>query len=454
MSHREAGAAAVDAITGDGGVVDVLGRAIALLGHRAPFAAEAERLRASADELTDCARELRGSAERIDPDPERLAEVRDRRLRLRELRRKYGEDLAAVLAYAAETGARLAELESHDERVARLERDRAASEDRVRRAASEVRAAREAAAPRLAAAVQERLAALAMPRARLEITVGAADAGPAGEVDDGSAVQFLIAANPGAAPAPLQKAASGGELARTMLALRLALLETGESRSGRGPWTLVFDEVDAGIGGATAAAVGRALAALSVDRQVLVVTHLAQVAAAAGTHVLVAKHDDGVTTTTTVGVLDDEARLQELSRMLAGRPDSSAAREHAQELLAAARGSMPGVPGRLGHRGAGRPPTGQGAGVALLAGSSSSILVALPPANALLAGSSSSILVALPPAEVGCDSVAKHIFVTGGVASSLGKGLTAASLGRLLKQRGLRVTMQKLDPYLNVDPGR
>lgn len=345
VSHREAGATAVDALTGDGGVLDALGRAVAVLGQRGPFAAEVLRLRAAAEELADCARELRSGAERIDPDPERLAEVRTRRAQLRELRRKYGEDLAAVIAYAAEAGDRLAELERHDERVARLEAER----ERVRRwhrtASATVKAARQAAAPKLAAAVEERLAALAMPRARIEVVVGSGHADPDGEADDGGAVQFLIAANPGAPPAPLQKAASGGELARTMLALRLALLETGESRSGRGPWTLVFDEVDAGIGGATAIAVGRALSALGVDRQVLVVTHLAQVAAAADTQVLVAKHDDGETTTTTVRVLDDGDRRRELSRMLAGRPDSSAALAHAEELLATARSERSGGSG-------------------------------------------------------------------------------------------------------------
>lgn len=348
VSHREAGAAAVDAITGDGGVLDTLGRAVAVLGQRGPFAAEALRLRAAADELADCARELRSRAERIDPDPERLAEVRARRVQLRELRRKYGEDLAAVMAYAGQAGDRLAELERHDERVARLEAERERVGRWQRTASSTLKAARQAAAPRLAAAIEERLAALAMPRARIEVAVGSghADSGAEGAgADDGGSVQFLIAANPGAPPAPLQKAASGGELARTMLALRLALLETGESRSGRGPWTLVFDEVDAGIGGATAIAVGRALSALGGDRQVLVVTHLAQVAAAADTQVLVAKHDDGETTTTTVRVLDDGDRRRELSRMLAGRPDSAAALAHAEELLATARSERPGGPG-------------------------------------------------------------------------------------------------------------
>lgn len=331
ISHREAAASAIEALSGDGAALDALGNAIAAVSGRRPFDACTERLRSLADELTDAARELRTVAERIEPDPERLEELRRRRTLLRELRRKYGDDLAAVIAFAADSRRRLDELERHDERVAVLERDRAAARGALAQAAAAVKAARERAAGPLAAAVQERLRELSMPRARIAIEV-ASD--PAADVDEGGHVEFRIAANAGSKPAPLQKAASGGELARTMLALRLALLETGQSRSGRGPWTLVFDEVDAGIGGATATAVGRALAALATDRQVLVVTHLAQVAAAAGTHLLVVKHDQATTTTTSVSLLDAAQRRTELSRMLAGRPDSEAARRHADELLA------------------------------------------------------------------------------------------------------------------------
>jgi DNA repair protein RecN (Recombination protein N) len=332
LHHRDAGAAADEVLSGDGGSLDLLGRAIGLLGTRGPFTSTGERLRALADELADAARELRGTAERIEPDPERLAEVRDRRSTLRDLRRKYGEDLGAVVAFGEACRLRLVELERHDELVARLERNRGAAEALVAEAASALKAARIAAARPFAAAVEERLRSLAMPRARLEVRVGDAD----GDVDDGGHVELMLAANPGAPPAPLARAASGGELARTMLALRLALLQTGRSRSGRGPWTLVFDEVDAGIGGATATAVGRALSALSVDRQVLVVTHLPQVAAAADHHLLVTKHDGPTSTTTTVAGLGHGERRRELSRMLAGRPDSEAAQLHADELLAAA----------------------------------------------------------------------------------------------------------------------
>jgi DNA repair protein RecN (Recombination protein N) len=172
----------------------------------------------------------------------------------------------------------------------------------------------------LAAATQAHLGALAMPKAVLGVSVG--------EDDPGDDVSFTLAANPGAPLLPLAKVASGGELARTMLALRLVLTA--------GPPVLVFDEVDAGIGGAAALAVGRSLAELGTDHQVLVVTHLPQVAAFADAQVEVVKADDGSVTTTQVAVLDEPARVVELSRMLSGTPDSEAAHGHAAELLASA----------------------------------------------------------------------------------------------------------------------
>jgi DNA repair protein RecN (Recombination protein N) len=160
-----------------------------------------------------------------------------------------------------------------------------------------------------------------MPRARFEVHVGPDDPG-----DD---VTFLLGANPGEPALPLAKVASGGELARTMLAARLVLTDA--------PATLVFDEVDAGIGGEAAVAVGRALADLAADRQVVVVTHLPQVAAFADQQVAVTKLEEGGRTVTRAEVLDDAGRVVELSRMLSGQPDSATARGHAEELLASAR---------------------------------------------------------------------------------------------------------------------
>lgn len=166
-----------------------------------------------------------------------------------------------------------------------------------------------------------------MPRATLEIAVG--------DDDPGDRVTFSLAANPGMEPAPIQRAASGGELSRVLLALRLVL-------SG-GPDTMVFDEVDAGIGGATALEVGKALAEVANGAQVLVVTHLAQVAAHADQQVRIAKSAAEDATTTTVEPVDGEARVVELSRMLSGTPDSAAARSNAEELLERASATPLGI---------------------------------------------------------------------------------------------------------------
>ncbi len=325
--HRSAGASAVDALTGDGGSVDGLGAALALLDARSPFHDLTARLASVSAELRDVASELRDRAERIDEDPERLGAVRARRQLLRELRRKYGATLAEVLAYRAEAEGRLEELLSHDRRAAELDARRAKAVASLTAAQAEVRAARTAVAPRLADAVHGHLAELAMPKARLAVQVD----GPAG--DD---VRILLAANPGGELLPLAKVASGGELARAILALRLVLTA--------GPDTLVFDEVDAGIGGTAALAVGRALGALGATHQVLVVTHLPQVAAFADHHVVVTKHDDGERTVSDATVLSAKDRVVELSRMLSGS-DSAAARKHARELLTSAhvaRGSRVG----------------------------------------------------------------------------------------------------------------
>jgi len=329
-AHREAAAAAVTALSGDGGGAldeavsagDALGVALAAVAGRRPFAAAEERLRAVAAEVADIAAEIRGAGEAIEDDPERLEAVRERRQLLRELRRKYGETLADVIAEGERLRARLAELEGYEKRAAELDAELARARAEEAAAAAEVAAARRAAAPELAARIQENLAELAMPKARVEVEVRGDDPG-----DD---VEILLAANPGAPPLPLAKVASGGELARTMLALRLVLTEA--------PPTLVFDEVDAGIGGQAAVAVGRALARLGRQHQVLVVTHLPQVAAYADAQVRVAKHTDDATTVSEVAVLDHEERVVELSRMLSGQPDSDAARRHAAELLATAAG--------------------------------------------------------------------------------------------------------------------
>jgi DNA repair protein RecN (Recombination protein N) len=317
-AHREAAAAAYEALSAERAALDAVGEAVAAVAGRRPFATVEERLRALQAELAEAASDLRQAGDAIADDPERLDEVRGRRRLLRELCRKYGEQLSEVLAFESEARTRLAELESHGLRVEALEAERKEAVAEVEQAAAAVAQARRGTAPALAARVQDNLRALAMPGARLEVRVE----GP----DPADGVEFLLAANRGAPPLPLAKVASGGELARAMLAARLVLTQA--------PPTLVFDEVDAGVGGEAAVAVGRALAELAADHQVLVVTHLPQVAAFADHHVVVAKEEREGHTVASAGHVTGPDRVVELSRMLSGQPDSDTARGHAEELLA------------------------------------------------------------------------------------------------------------------------
>ena len=323
VGHREAGAAAHAALADDGGGRDALGAAGAALAGRAPFRDAADRLASLLAELDDLIGEVRQVAESIEEDPDRLAAVRARRQLLRDLCRKYGEDIAEVAAYRDEAARRLAELESFEQRAADLDARRLVAVAEERAAAEVVGRARRLAAPQLAAAVVERLRDLALPHARVVVEVGA---GP----DDhpGDDVQFLFAANPGGPPLPLAKVASGGELARTMLALRLVSTALDDH-----PRVLVFDEVDAGIGGSAAAAVGRALAEVAGDHQVLVVTHLAQVAAQATAQVAVTKTVAGSVTTAAAETVTGDRRVDEIARMLSGTEGGAAARRHARQLL-------------------------------------------------------------------------------------------------------------------------
>jgi DNA repair protein RecN (Recombination protein N) len=336
-AHRAAAASVAELLSGDGGAVDLAGRALAELTGRSPFRAAVDRLHAAQADLSDLAAEVRAQGEGIEDDEERLASVRERRQLLVELRRKYGTapradapeggagTLADVIGYHHDAQERLRHLLDHDATVAELEARLADAVAAEAAAAAVVGAARRRGAAPLATAVEGHLAELAMPSARFEVGVG----GP----DPGDDVRFSLAANVGSAPGPIAKVASGGELARTMLALRLVL--------SAAPPVLVFDEVDAGIGGSAALAVGTALAALGRDHQVLVVTHLAQVAACADHQMHVQKRTAGGTTATTVSPLDHEARVVEVARMLSGTPESERVQDAADELLrraAAARG--------------------------------------------------------------------------------------------------------------------
>lgn len=319
-AHREAAWAAYEVLSGEGGAGDALGRALGAVAGRVPLQASEVRLRSLSAEAVDLAAELRALAETMEDDPERLDAVRQRRALLRELCRKYGATLGDVIAYSEDARRRLADLESHDEAAARLTAELAEAEAAVGKEEERLGRQRRAAAPELGEAVANHLRELAMPHARVEVSVGARPPG-----DD---VAFLLAANPGEPVLPLSSVASGGELARAMLAARLVLTS--------GPATLVFDEVDAGIGGEAALAVGRALAALAGDHQVLVVTHLPQVAAFADFQVAVAKGQQHGRTVASAAMLSPSERVVELSRMLSGSPGSKTAQGHAEELLEAA----------------------------------------------------------------------------------------------------------------------
>jgi DNA repair protein RecN (Recombination protein N) len=327
-AHRAAAATAHARLRDDGGGRDALASALSDLDGRVPFTAIAERLGALLAELDDLATELRSVGDAIDEAPQRLEELRQRRQLLADLRRKYGEDLAAVMAFHADAEERLRELEQFDLRAAELDEARAGALDAERAAARVVGSARRTAAPELAARVETELRRLAMPAADIAVEVG----DHAGD-HPGDRVRFLLAANPGSPLLPLTRVASGGELARTMLALRLALLGSRPAGAATDRLeSLVFDEVDAGIGGVAAQAVADALAALAGQHQVFVVTHLPQVASLATTHIHVAKMVRAGETFTTAVPLDGDDRVREIARMLSGS-ETSSAREHARELL-------------------------------------------------------------------------------------------------------------------------
>ncbi|GII96586.1 DNA repair protein RecN [Sinosporangium siamense] len=291
----------------------------------------ADRLAEAGYLLSDIATELASYAESVEADPARLAAVQERRAVLGGLVRKYGEDVAGVLEWARAAAVRLTELDGDDERIEELQHEQADLRARLAELAGRLTTIRTAAAERFGRAVTGELTALAMPHARVVVQLArSADFGPAG-VDE---VEIRMAAHPAAPPLPLHKGASGGELSRVMLAVEVVF-------AGADPVpTFVFDEVDAGVGGKAAVEIGRRLAKLARTAQVIVVTHLPQVAAFADQHLVVEKASDGSVVRSGVVTLDREGRVRELSRMLAGMEDSELGRAHAEELLDLGRESV------------------------------------------------------------------------------------------------------------------
>jgi len=315
--------------------------------HDPQAAALADRLAELSYVLSDLAADVASYASGLEADPARLAAVSERRAALVALTRKYGDTVDEVLAWAETSSHRLTALDDTDGEIDRLTAEAEDLRAVLAETGTTLSSLRAEAAGRLSEQVTAELTALAMPHARLSVAV--AQRVTHDEDDPGlpvggrrvrmtssglDEVDLLLAANVGSEPRPLGKGASGGELSRVMLALEVVLAGTNPVP------TLVFDEVDAGVGGKAAVEVGRRLGLLARGAQVVAVTHLPQVAAFADRHVQVTKDDDGSVTTSGLTVLDEAGRVRELSRMLAGLEDSDTARAHAEELLETARTSM------------------------------------------------------------------------------------------------------------------
>jgi DNA repair protein RecN (Recombination protein N) len=336
---QAAAAVAATALSGDEGAFDDDGNVLGLLGRARKavqsMAAHDDRLAelgTRLDELAmltgDLAADLSGYVADTETDPTRLAAIGERRAALAALTRRYGTDVDAVLSWAAAAAERVAELDGSDERIAELTDASTRLRAELSQLASELHDVRVRAADEFAERAGAELRELAMPHARVEFSIEAKQDAPGGFGPDGTdSVELLLAPHPGAPARPLGRGASGGELSRVMLACDVVL------GAGSEVPTYVFDEVDAGVGGAAAVEVGRRLAQLSRSGQVIVVTHLAQVAAFADRHYVVTKNSDGTITSSGLRRVEDADRVTELARMLAGDESSAVSQAHARELL-------------------------------------------------------------------------------------------------------------------------
>jgi DNA repair protein RecN (Recombination protein N) len=320
VRHRESLWHATEKLLGEQGATEAAGQASRDISGISSLGQLDQRLRGVLADLEDIGLTIRAQAEQIEEDPQRLEHIRQRRQALRDLQRKYGDSLADVMSFGAQARERLNELLGYSERVEELQQQRKKALTQLQHEQKLVGEARRSAAPKLATAIEKRLKELAMPHATVQVSVGDATTDLAGD-----SVVILLAANPGSAPAPLSKVASGGELARVMLSLRLVLTHD--------PATMVFDEVDAGIGGAAAIAVASSLRELGGAHQVLAVTHLAQVAASAHHQVVVSKKVERGKTFGSAHILSRQERVPEIARMLSGGIADESALAHAGDLL-------------------------------------------------------------------------------------------------------------------------
>ena len=326
---RESGALQDALHDGEASVADQLAAARdqvrRLSGYDSSLESHADVLDDAYHRVVDVSRELGAYADSVERDPAVLAALQERLDALERLKRKYGGTLEAVLAHADGLREELAELEDVTGDLESLEQRTREAASALESAARTLTASRTRAARRLSAAVQDVLPTLGLDGAVFQILLARTERIHGHGAED---VEFRASLNPGFDPRSLSRIASGGELSRVMLALKSILVEVD-----RVP-TLVFDEVDAGVGGAVARAVADALRAVSEQHQVFVVTHLAQVASRADHHLVVRKDAEGAVATTRVETLDGEARVREVARMLGGDPDSERSRDHARELLA------------------------------------------------------------------------------------------------------------------------
>jgi DNA repair protein RecN (Recombination protein N) len=345
-----------------------------LARYDARWAEPAQQLASARATISDLAASLRDYAESINASPERLAEIEDRLALLDRLKRKYGKTVAEIISFGEDVARKLAEVEDRDEilKALRTDLDQAAAE--YRKTASALTAQRQAAAAKLAKLAESHINSLAM-NSRFQVTVTPAESiasnasGPQNAKEHDAAkghdfsraekspnheigalapegwttqgwdtVAYLISPNPGEPLKPLTEIASGGELSRVLLALKVAVEESSsKSKKKTAPRTLVFDEIDIGIGGRAAEAVGHKLKTLGRAQQVLCVTHLPQIAAFADQHLAVEKREQDQRTTTRIRVLDDRARTHEVARMLSGAKVTDTSLQHAAQMIAGSR---------------------------------------------------------------------------------------------------------------------
>jgi len=298
----------------------------------------AQQLAAARATVGDAGATLRDYAEGINASPDRLVEIEDRLAQLDRLKRKYGHSVVDVIAFGEDVARKLSEVEDRDEILKELRAAVGKAAAAYRQAASVLAAERKAAAAKLAKLAEAQINSLAM-KVRFQIEVSSAEQESNWTAHGWDTVEYRIATNPGEPLKPLHEIASGGEMSRVMLALKVAV-EEGSSKSKKNnptPRTLVFDEIDIGIGGRAAEAVGQKLKALARGQQVLCVTHLPQIAAFAGQHLVVEKREDHGRTKTQIRVLDDRARTHEVARMLSGAKVTDTSLQHAAQMIAASR---------------------------------------------------------------------------------------------------------------------